>query len=374
MKKIIINLLIVSILFVFAIPVTAQTPIQENEGIELTIQQAIDMAINHSNVLKQAELDIERNKEISQSANEKVKYIPSGPSSHYAGQVFTAAVAAQISWQMSKKAKTLQEDQLVLTVINEYTDVLKAQRNLEVAQAVERNALNKWKLALLSYQEGIISDTQHKAAHTQYKLALQGVEAAEIDLNIAYQNLNKTIGLQPSERPVLVEKPAFEAADLDPLEVLVQRAIDGNPAVWLAEQNVNLAELQLELYDWTNPMREPYETKKIDVRKAEINASDTRTQMKQLVMVLYNNILKLENAYITQSQAIALQEEQLRVLKTKYELGMVTKQDVEEVEIEIVKAKKSLEQIAYQHEILKMAIEKPWAYAAAISAGSQGHN
>ena len=121
-------------------------------------------------------------------------------------------------------------------------------------------------------------------------------------------------------------------------------------------------------------MREPYETKKIDVRKAEINAYDTRIQMRQLVRILYNNILKLENAYITQSQAITLQEEKLRVLKTKYELGMVTKQDVEEVEIELIKARKSLEEIAYQHEILKLAIEKPWAYAAAISAGGQGHN
>ena len=240
MKKIMINLLIVSILFIFAVPVSAQMPVQENtrenEEMELTIKQAVEMAIDHSNALKQAELDIERNKEISESANEKVQYIPSGPSSHYAGQVFTAAVAAQISWQMSTKAKTVQEDQLILTAINGYTDVLKAQRDLELAQALERDVFNKWKLALLSYQEGLISDTQNKAAHTQHKLALQGIEAAEIDLAIAYQNLNKMIGLQPSERPVLVERPAFEPAELDPLEVLEQRAIDGNPTVWLAEQ------------------------------------------------------------------------------------------------------------------------------------------
>ena len=121
-------------------------------------------------------------------------------------------------------------------------------------------------------------------------------------------------------------------------------------------------------------MREPYQAKKIDVQKAEINAAELKSQMKQLVIGMHNSILQLEVAYETQEQAIKIQEEQLRVLKVKHETGLIPAIQVENAELELAKARKNLEQIAYQHEILKMAIEKPWAYTAIMPSGSQGHN
>lgn len=374
MKRFVAMTLIASFLLLSTVPAAVYAA-DKNMGQQvltqnatgLTMQKAVDMAINHSRSLKKAQLDVERSEEISSSARDKVSYIPSGPTPDYTGQIFTAALAAQISWEMNKKAKNMQEDQLTLSVINEYINVLKAQKNLEVAKASEREAFSKWNIAILSYQEGVISDTMQQASKKQHDLALKGVTSAQLDLDSAYQNLNKLIGLSVSERPVLTEKPAFELAELDSAELMAQRALDSNPNVWLAQQNVDLAKIQLDLYDWTNPMRDPYETKKIDVEKAELTAADTREQMKQFVITLHNNILKLETAYASQEYAIQLQEDNLRVLKTKYDLGMIKKMDLESAELELLKAKKSLDETAYQHEILKMAIEKPWAYAGAMS-------
>lgn len=374
MKRFVAITLIASFLLLSTVPAAGyaadknmEQQVLKQSANGLTMEKVVDMAISHSRSLKKAELDIDRSEKLRESATEGVESIPVGSVLTPIDTAFTGLFAADLSWQMNKKTKSMQEDQITLSVINEYINVLKAQKNLEVAKASEREAFRKWNIAMLSYQEGLISDTMQQAAKTQHDLALKGITSAQLDLGSAYQNLNKLIGLSISERPVLTEKPTFKLAELDSAELMAQRALDSNPNVWLAEQNITLAKMQLDIYDWTNPMREPYEAKKIDVEKAEITATDTREQMRQLVINLHNSILKLETAYATQEQVIKLQEDSLKVLKTKYELGMTNKMEVDSAELELLKAKKSLDETAYQHEILKMAIEKPWAYAGAMS-------
>lgn len=371
--------IIVSLCFIFtgvmSLPVyagEAAADLQEAQG--LTIEQAVDLALQHSRSLDQIDLDIERSKEVRDQARDNIKFIPTGPGADIiASQAFTGLVAADISWQMAKKSRSVEEDTIVLSTIKAYMDILQAVQNLDYAKKAERNSYQKWLLAIASYEAGMISDSQHKLAGTQHKLAVQAVKAAELELANAYQSLNKLIGLDPSDRPVLQDRPQFNPADLDEPELMAHRALSGNPAIWQAEQLIALKELELELYDWTNPMREPYQAKKIDVQKAEINAAELKSQMKQLVIGMHNSILQLEVAYETQEQAIKIQEEQLRVLKVKHKTGLIPAIQVENAELELAKAKKSLEQIAYQHEILKMAIEKPWAYTAIMPSGSQGH-
>ena len=192
--------IIVSLCFIFtgvmSLPVyagEAAADLQEAQG--LTIEQAVDLALQHSRSLDQIDLDIERSKEVRDQAGERVTFIPTGPGADdMLVSAFTGLVAADISWQMAKKSRSMEEDTIALSTIKAYMDILQAVQNLDYAKKAERNSYQNCLIAAASYEAGMISDSQYKLAGTQHKLATQSVKAAELELANAYQSLNKLIG------------------------------------------------------------------------------------------------------------------------------------------------------------------------------------
>ena len=56
------------------------------------------------------------------------------------------------------------------------------------------------------------------------------------EVDKAYQELNNLIGLKPEDRPILAESIEFAPLEVDDLESTITRIMEGNPAIWLAEQ------------------------------------------------------------------------------------------------------------------------------------------
>jgi len=251
----------------------------------------------------------------------------------------------------------------VYTVFDNYTAVLKAVRGLKYAQDAMENAQANWNIARLSYQQGIISTYQRDGAEVQFQVAQNSLKLAEIELRNSYQALNKQLGLNPDERPLLIEQPGYSKLNVDELEGVVQRIMEDNPAIWLADQKIYLAQLNKDLYDWTSSTREPYETIDIDINKAQITADDLCQTMRQAIRTIYNNIAKIEEGYASKEQAVKLAEENQQVMKIKFEVGMVTATELRSYELELQKQQNELASLVYQHELLKIAFQKPWAYS-----------
>jgi outer membrane protein TolC len=331
-------------------------------GKTFTIEQAVDLALINSNTIKSADYDIERGEEVRNSTADNVKYIPFGADSDaQATKALTGLVSADTSWRMTKKTRTVEGDKLVLSVYNKYTSIIKAIENLNYAQETLKNTQWQWNIAQISYQAGITSQTQKNASDTQLKSAQNSLRLAEITLDSEYQAFNKIIGLNSTERPVLTEKPDYSLLKIENLETEVHRALESSPSLWTLDQNVSLAQLQLDFYDSNSASNENYRVKEIDLRKAELSNSDTYKQVAQGVRDLYNSICKLEGTYNIQQQAIKKAEDNLGVQKLMFDIGMVTKTDVQSAELDLQKAKKDLNETIYQHEYLKLQFAKPWA-------------
>lgn len=374
MRKWVIIMMVSFLICGIVLPVNA-TETVETAGIGqqtgLTMTQAVDMALIHSNALKKADRDIDRSWEVRDFAADKVTYEPKGQSIGEASMYFTNLVARDIVWRMSKKTKDAEEDKIVLAVFNDYTNVLKAIDALKNAEDNMANAQWQWNVALNSYQQGVISSSQRTLAESQYNGAGALLKSAKQGLADAYQVLNKGIGLGPGERPVLIEKPEYSTLQVGDVEAAVQRAVENNPTIWMANQNVYLAGLQLDLYNWNDPYRtEPWEAKKIDIDKAELTTEDAKVQFKQFVRTLYNNIVNIEQGYTGKGEALKAAQEGLRVQKAMFEAGMATRGDILAAEATVTTKQKELNEMAYQHELLKLAFEKPWAYAG-LRQGAQ---
>lgn len=349
--------------FYLVVVLTPNTYAQDKPNdVSLTLNQAVEMALKHSNNMKQIEYDIERGEEVRKSIADKLQYIPSGGQTDpVVAATFTGLVAADMGLQMTKKSKDLEKDKIALNVFNKYTEVLSANENLELAKLQLEKAKKDWQITLLSYDAGIISKSQLKLAESGHKTANTSFELAQKEVDKAYQGLNSLIGYKPQDRPVLTEKVEFNPIEVNDLNHEIVRIMDGNPAIWLAEQEVNLAEIQLDLYNWADPTREPYEAKKIDIEKAKLTAADSKKQMRDGLYSLYQTIVQLEDNYKMLEQALKIAEEDFKLKKLQYDVGMISKQDYLSSELALAKAEKDFNKIVYQHESLKRTFYKPWA-------------
>jgi len=336
----------------------------------LTIEQAIEKALLHSRSIRQAAYDVDRAEELRDNLSRQLDYVPRGPTDYVIGQLYTGLVTADMSYRMAKKSLTMEEDKVVLSAYNAYTDVIKAGQELEYAQKSFNQAAWLKNIAYLSYTEGMASLYDKTAAEVQYQAAKNSLDSARQSLDNAYLALNQLIGLKPEDRPMLLDKPGFQPLEPVIIEEKIAQTLNASPSVWLAEQAARIAEVQLDLYDFTYSGQEPYEVKEVDLSKAKLSALEAKEQMSQFIRTLYNNLLTMEQGYASLEEAVRLAEEDLRIAKIKFELGMATKTDVQAAELALQAKQKSLDALAFQHEAWKMVFEKPWVLSVMLGTSS----
>jgi outer membrane protein TolC len=215
----------------------------------------------------------------------------------------------------------------------------------------------------------MLSKTGLNQAESGLTAAKSALEAAQKALDDAYQQFNQLVGLWPEDRPVLTDRPTYSALEIDSLDTEVEKAVENSPALWLAKRNVDLAKLGLDLYSFNNES-EPYKSKEIKVNQAELTAAGNEDTLRNSVRSTYNKIRQMEENYAALQQDLAVKEENLRLVRLKFNLGMVTKTDLLAAQVDLEKAQKSLLDAVCQHELLKIQFAKPWVSGGGSSQGT----
>lgn len=333
----------------------------QSNFVSLTLQQAIDLGLKNSKTIKKAAYNIERGEEVQKAADLKVQYIPVSPStSPTSDAYYTSAVAASINARMAVRDKTVEEDKVILSVLDKYTGLQNAMEERDYAYISFKNSQLQLNNSRISFHYGMISSSQLKTVEAGYNASKSGLAKAELQLLEAYRAFNEVVGFTVDSKPVLTESLTYNVMEINNPETEVSRILSECPTVWSTEQAAKLTNLQLSLH---SPIDiEPYEAKVIDVKKAELAASDVKEQMRGLIRLLYNSVKQYEEAYISLNEQVSMASEQLRVKQIMFENGMATKYDVQTAELELAKAQKSLKSTINKHEYLKLAFQKPWAY------------
>lgn len=336
---------------------------------QLTLQQAYELALKNNNSLKQAELAVDRALEVKDFRHDYVTYIPSGGStSPEAAAIYTTAVMADMGYQMAKRSLTVAEDTLYLDVLDKYNDLLAAQEKLDYNQKSLSNAQMQKKIDELSLALGTTSSIEYGIGHSAYETAKLEVQNAQTALDKAYTDFNNLVGLNVSERPVLLDRPAFEPLEVDNLDNAISRILNQDASIWMQEQKVDLAALKLDLYSGLDPSSDPYEAQKIDVETAELSASGTRSQMAHLLRTMHNSMQQLEEGYLIKEQVAKIAEQTLTLKQLMFDVGMLSQVELSKAQLEAEKASLDRDQTAYQYAYYKLAFEKPWAYINSMNS------
>lgn len=362
MKKILSGLIFALFLVVIIVPNTYAQDVANSSSI--TLDQAVEMALNHNKSIRKVEYDIERGQEVRDSVADGVKYIPSEQTDPAVAMAYTGLLATDMQLQMTKKTLEVEKDKVTLNVFDKYTAVLAAVKNLDLAELKLEKAQKDYQIVQIGYSIGTVSQSQLKQAEYQNKTCGLNYELAQKQLEKAYENFNSGVGLNLSQRPLLVDSIEFEPIEFADLAHEVTRIIDGSPAIWLAEQQVDLYEVTLRLHNWADPTSAPYEAKQIDVDKAKVSAADGKEQLRNGLYNLHKEIIQLQDNYEVVAQAVNMTQEDLRIKKLQYQLGMLSKQEYLAAQLALTEAETNFNNIKYAHEYLKQSFYKPWAITA----------
>lgn len=329
---------------------------------QLTYQQAVDMALSNSKTLKNAVADVDRTYEVRKDVSNEVKIIPLEPGDTGVVGTFLGSVKADLGWQMSKKTLEITRDTIGYSVKQAYNAVLLAEKKKRVADLAVENYYWQNRLVELKYQNGMVSSIERLQVNSGYSGAQGSQKAAVKSLSDAYQKFNALVGLSSDARPVLTDEPKFAKLGEIDLDKKVSQVTSDSYSVWLADQKINLAKLDLDLYS-SRTASEPYSAKQIDVTKAQNSADDSRTSLAKMVRTIYYSLKQLEDTYSSLQAKLAVAEQAFRITQVKFDIGMATKSEVVSAQYDLEQLRQQITETNVSHDNMMMAFEKPWVYS-----------
>ncbi|MBF7081565.1 TolC family protein [Desulfallas sp. Bu1-1] len=367
-RHVIIALITLAMVFCFALTSFAAED-QQNQGspagVELTLDDAINSALKNSFKIQQAKLDVDRAEKVRDAAWDNHRYMLSKtwvPTE----QAFMSlpgtdddslfqALAADRAAFIQKKTYEISQDAINIQVTQSYYDIIKKQQNLDAAKLTLEIAERAYNQAKIKNEVGMVTSTTVQAKKTELEGAKSALEFARSDLENAYRALNKIMGKDNDFRPKLVTPVEFEKLEIPSLDAEIIRAMnpDQNPYLWSKKEGY-----ELQKYAWT--YTQPEEAGKVDIDKARLSYDEARVETRKKMKELYDSLKTLEISYESATQALATAELGLKNAQALYDSGMITKDDLLNSQMAIVKAEGDLLNIKINYNLCKLTFKKPW--------------
>jgi len=319
---------------------------------ELTLQQAVDRALELSRTIKTAEAQKEKAWEQRANAQKAVKYTPLGMVNPQIEAAYAGLLQAELNYQMKSKDLESLQDDIKAKVVEKYCGVLSAQANYTAAQETLKNAEWQYNAAMAQLWVGMLAPASETAVNAALGQAKASLAQSEEALNKAYVELNSLIGYLPETRARLTTSIPYEKLQVDSITADVNRAISNNSDVWKALQAVIIEKQDLRM------TIQPYEIEKLEIEIAELTAAEAKQQLEDALLSLYHDINTLEEAIDAGEQGVAAAEQALNTARLRLEVGMATQGDVIKAEADLETARSALVVLKNNHATALSAYRK----------------
>lgn len=329
----------------------------------LSVEQAIDMALDNREDVKVALLELEAAGISSDLASDNGSPTIVEVNGDYqfldTGDVSDQAIyTAEYNEKAKRKSYNTKLESVKFSVYNRYYDVVDALDKVDAQNLANQQAAENLRITQLRSKLGMETKLSLYQAQTQASSAESSLTNAQLELDQKYITLMEYIGMSSTSRPTLVRELTYAPVNIANPESKFEDIVNASPSVWLAKES-------LKLTQDTAGYSDSGDLDYIDEEMADINIITTKESMLQTTRNIYYSLKNIEDSYATAKDSVAAAEEAVRVAQLMLELGMTTKTDVLAAEITANTAQQNLDSISYQHAILAMALEKPWAYGAA---------
>ncbi len=342
--------------------------------LHLTLQEAIDLAMQNSPDIKSAELDKE-NAELSRSTQQQAyaqSLVDGAKGSTYAVDASLYGIkvkdaqekAAQDTYELTKESVRVGVEQLYWNILLKKDAVAADKIALEYAE-------QQYKSMQVRQNVGMMTST----ALSQYKTTLESAIATltkdEGGLKTAIDSLKKQIGASVDVEIVLTdEAPLITPIKIDNIESYADRMVKKAPTMQIYDYNIEAAEygekaqklglLSGIMTGVTYSQADTERQYEISTENVKLKKNTAARTLRDTVRSLYYDAIAMEANYDTVVQAMTTAAEALKIKQQMFEIGMATQLEVLEAQKNCVSAETQYRQILIGHAIDALKLEHPW--------------
>ncbi len=355
--------LILFIVLALQVPVFAGTG--DDEVLNLSMDDAVSRALRYSNTLKSTKLDtqIAEQNRGDLAGVWHPSFITDYNETADDEGLYKAMPALDYAIDAARKAEKMQEDTVVAATYKKYYDVLEALDTLQGAEKAYASAEQQYAIKKLYFEVGMLSNIELQQAGITFATGKTNLAAAQNSLEKAYIAFDQQVGLDTSSRPNLTDVPEFAALEVQNLDSAIKSIVKNSPSQWLAKEGAKLAERLSDTPGST-------EQDSIGAEQADIDADALYDSTVEAVYGIYYGAKGIEDGYQVALEGLKLAEKAYTVAQLQYEVGMGTQADVLKAESALADAWNTVQALVYQHNLMKIAFEKPWCAGAVMGSSS----
>ncbi|MFZ5967719.1 MAG: TolC family protein [Bacillota bacterium] len=324
---------------------------EKNKDEVLSYGKAVEMALQHSYELRNKNANLSRAEELNENTTLTL--------GTYNPNLIKAKNNLNTQEEWAKKQIQISEESIAYQVKSKMNEINKLLSEAALSDLDMQNTKLKLDIAETKYKKGMVSEYDLSTARQNYEQKKKQKEALNKSIDSAYLKLNQMVGLSQDKRYVLEEHISYVPMEEMDIDYHVTKALHDDPYIWNQQKQIESAELGVKLYEY-NVGDDPYAVKEIDVTTAKNNLGNMKQKLEQSLRSKYNQIKQLEDNYEVQKISLAKAEENLNLIRIKFDEGMVVEQQLREVEFAVEQAKLEMKKTAIQHEDLKTLLKQPY--------------
>lgn len=323
-----------------------------NETIYLSYDEAMKKGIQKSSSYNSAVLGNVRAKE----ANDNLPYTQGS----YSFAMLQAKKDLNLQEKWSEMQLPLVADAAgnnIRNMMDSLTLKLKEKENLQ-----DRIKFSEYKLYLeqLKYDAGLISKMQLSEATVSF-------EKEKIELNILTQEiegarikLNNALGYSADQSIDFEYGISYTPIGEVDLDRKIKDNLGSDPYLWLARESAASKEFKLLTYEYNILGGQSYLMTELDLTEAERSLKDMESDMATTIRARHNTLLTLEANIASLETDLAEAKRGVNILWLQYDLGMITRAELEEAQLNIPKIELAIEKLQNQHRQYRVLFERPY--------------
>lgn len=351
--------------------------IENDNGIRvITYDEAIELATKENSSLKQISdtLDYINDTKSLMFAGSNYPMLPDDGSNYLVTAARFQQLSAVNSLNTQQKSLRLTQELTDLSieagVKGEMTTISVLEQNYKLAKESLELAKEQLSQTSTMYRLGMVSKSDYEKAMKEVANQEQQIKQLEMSMEQEYNSFAKLLGIDENEEFQIEYNVEYEPVEkITDMDAFVNTKIKTDLALQMEKQNVDSASFGLNLFIDTGNGTD-YDKQKLDVKTAERNYADSVKAKENSIKNAYIGLQNTESERKVLENKLAQAKADYETAKVNYQVGNITKLQLDSAELAITQAEIALEQNTLTHDINKFMLDNTCLLSGASSGSS----
>jgi len=342
---------------------------EEGKPLELTLNDALKLALSNSQQLQLAQISIEKAKLYKdviefndKEAKEKEKagmLTLSTSDFDYKYQTELQKKQAEFQVTMAELSREAAEKMVRYSCIALYYKALLADQNYEIKKSSLKRTQDMLKIAQENFEQGLIAKKDLMDADLKVSQAQTELKSAEVEKEKAFLDLKRVLNIPPDMSVVLKDNlnlPTNE--EIEGLQQLIEKAMENRMDVFQAKKGLEIAGYDFDMIKKVYPENTfKYKEKELSLKEAEVKYEDAKNKAENEVRKVYLDFIATKDNLGVFDKMVEFAKESYRLSLLNYKEGIIRSVDLAQAEEALKQVELQKAYGIFQYYLSKLNLE-----------------